>query len=379
MAHDEFEQRLGLAALFSQQSDAARENGSPLYADIARAAALDLAGASVLTGLLEPWARSRAGDMLPLRVLGAAHRLVLERGAPALAMWFPSVGGVAPTNAAGRGACYAAWVDALAAHRSRLPELLANPPQTNDPGRGAGLSGMLSIVADTWGLPIRLHELGASAGLNLHADRMRLLWPGGSWGPPDSPLVLHDAWRGGPMPPATAPDVIERVGCDLAPVDVATTQGRLLLTSYTWPDQPARFERLRAAYELAMRTTVELRQVDMLEHLRSLSPVPGTALVVWHSSTWMYLNAVERVEARAAFARLGSRATPNAPVVHIAREYLGERLHARFAVVTQWWPPPQNHVAQGFSAGSAIQYADSPAHGLPVTWMTPRLVELEDM
>jgi len=378
MAHDEFEQRLGLAALFSQQSDAARENGSPLYADIARTAALDLSGVSALTDLLEPWARSRAGDMLPLRVLGAAHRLVLERAAPALAMWFPSVGGVAPTNAAGRGACYAAWVEALLAHRSRVPALLASPPQTNDPGRGAGLSGMLAIVADTWAMPIRLHELGTSAGLNLRADLMRLVWSGGSSGPPDSPLTLHDAWRGGPMPPGTVPDVIERVGCDLAPVDVATTEGRLLLTSYTWPDQPARFERLRAAYELATSAPVELRHADMIDHLRSLSPVPGTALVIWHSSTWMYLSAADRVEAQAQFERLGRLARPDAPVVHIAREYVGERLHARFAVVTQWWPAPQNHVAQGFRAGNAIQYADSPAHGLPVTWMIPRVVGRED-
>jgi hypothetical protein len=376
---EEFEGRPGLSALFARQARAAEENGSWLYAGLCRAASLDLATRSLLTRLLAPWDDARAGDMVPLRVLAAAHRLVLERGAPALALWFPSVGGTTPSDGASRSDCYTAWVEVLAANVDRLPALLAAPPQTNDPGRSAALAGVLHLVDDAWHLPIRLHELGTSAGLNLRADLVRVRWLGGAVGPPDSPLALDDAWRGEPLPPAAHPRVVERVGSDLEPVDVATTEGRLHLTSFVWPDQEERFERLRDAYELAERTPVELRRADLLDHLRSLRPVAGSALVVWHSSTWMYLADAQRAAAHAAFERLGALATVEAPVVHAAREYVGDRLGSSFAVVTRWWPAPASHAGTGFASGTAIQHADSPAHGLPVTWMPPRAVEIDDL
>ncbi len=380
MSGDEFEQRPGLAALFARQARASSENGSRLYAEICQAASLDLATTSSLGHVLEPWRGSRAGDMLPLRVLGAAHRLVLEREAPALALWFPSVGGTAPSNALGRGACYAAWVDALVEHAARLPHLLANPPQTNDPGRSAALAGVLHLVADAWRLPIRLHELGASAGLNLRADLVRVEWSGGGVGPHDSPLRLTDAWAGSPLPPyAVGPIVVERVGCDLDPVDVSTTEGRLHLTSFVWPDQTERFERLRAAYALADATPVQLQRGDLVAHLDQLSPEPGTALVVWHSSTWMYLDEAHRARAHESFERLGALARGEAPVVHVAREYLGDRMDSAFAVVARWWPVPDSMAALGVGTGDAVQLADSPAHGLPVTWVAPRTVVLEDL
>jgi hypothetical protein len=359
----------GLAALFARQSRAAEAHGSLLYTDLCRAASLDLAGVGQLHDLLAAWRDARAGDMLPLRVLGAAHRLVLERRAPALALWFPSVGGHAPLDAAGRDACFTAWVGTLVAHADRLPDLLASPPQTNDPGRAASLAGVLHLVDDAWHLPVRLHELGTSAGLNLRADLVRITWPGGAVGPAASPLVLHDAWVGGPMPPRHDPLVVERVGCDLEPVDVSTTDGRLHLTSFVWPDQAERFERLRAAFALADRVPAEVVRRDLVTHLRTLRPQPGTVLVVCHSSTWMYLDAAGRAAASDAFDELAARASEQAPVVHVAREYLGDRLDTGFAVVTRWWPAPPSHVAVGFATGSEIQHADTPAHGLPVTWM----------
>lgn len=379
MSVEEFEARPGLAALFARQSRASSRNGSPMYADICRAASLDLAGASRLTDVLAPWAASRTGDMVPLRVLGAAHRLVLERSAPALALWFPSVGGTAPTDAFGRGACYAAWVDTLVANAERLPALLARPPQTNDPGRTAALAGALAHVAAAYDLPIRVHELGASAGLNLLADRVRITWPGGAVGPADSPLVLPDAWEGAPLPPELPrPAVLQRVGCDLDPVDLTTTEGRLHLTSFVWPDQSERLDRLRAAYRLAEQVPVELVHADLVEHLRGLRPEPGTVLLVWHSSTWFYLDESQRREAEEAFDRLGALATPDAPVVHAAREYLGDMFASSHALVLQWWPVPATQAADVGHAGQPVQYADSPAHGLPVTWHPPHPVDVEE-
>lgn len=375
MTSVEFEGRPGLSALFARQAKAAAANGSAMYAGICQAAALDLAGESRLGDVLAPWADARAGDMLPLRVLGAAHRLVLERQAPRLALFFPSVGGSAPDDALGRGACYAAWVEALVAHADRLPALLAGPPQTNDPGRTAALAGALALVAAAYDLPIRVHELGASAGLNLLADQVRLTWPGGALGPVDSPLHLPGAWEGAPVPAAQVePRVVERVGCDLDPVDVTTTEGRLHLTSFVWPDQIERLERLRAAYRLMETVPVRLVRADLLEHLDSLRPQEGSALVVFHSSTWFYLDEAQRARAASTFDRIGAEAGPSAPVVHVAREYLGDAFASSHALVLQWWPVPASESEHVPHAGDPVQYADSPAHGLPVTWHQPHVV-----
>jgi hypothetical protein len=366
-----YEDRSGLAAQFARQSRACRENGSPLYAEICRAASLHLAAGGALAEVLAPWADARDGDLIPLRVLGAAHRAVLERRAPALALWFPSVGGTAPVDAAGRTACFAAWVDVVTGDGDRLPALLASPPQTNDPGRAASLAGVLAHVSAAYGLPLRVHELGASAGLNLLADRARITWLGGETGPQGSPLVLEDAWEGEPLPPAAAIEVVERVAVDLAPVDVTTTEGRLHLTSYVWPDQTERFERLRASYELAGQVPVELVRSDLVDHLETLVPQAGTALVVFHSVTWIYLDAAARARAEVAFQSLASAATHEAPVVHVAREHLGDLLGMSFAVITRWWPAPPSGPLAGLAAGAPTLLADTPPHGLPVVWQPP--------
>ncbi|MGE0818933.1 MAG: DUF2332 domain-containing protein [Candidatus Nanopelagicales bacterium] len=364
------EERSGLAAQFSRQARDCADIGSALYADLCRSASLELSASGELSDLLAPWGDARDGDLVPLRVLAAAHRLVLEREAPALALWFPSVGGSAPVDGAGRAECYRAWRDALARSASRLPELLASPPQTNEPARSAAFAGAFAHVAAAYRLPLVAHELGASAGLNLVADHVRITWLGGARGPQGSPLVLEDAWDGDPLPPEVDIDVRERVAVDLAPVDVTTTEGRLHLTSFVWPDQSERFERLRAAYQLAARVPVRLVAADVVDHVRGLEPVPGSALVVAHSTTWIYLDEASRAAADAAFVRLGERASPDAPVVHVSREphSLDDRAGRDFELVLRCWPAPPHGPLAGFDAGTPVLLARTSAHGIPVTW-----------
>src|SRR3954469_11343358 len=89
------------------------------------------------------------------------------------------------------------------------------PVQTNEVGRCAALApAMLSIAA---GRPLRLLELGASAGLNLRWDSSRYE---DLWGEQDSPVRLKD--RYGDPPPPFAPksiEVVERRGCDPRPIE----------------------------------------------------------------------------------------------------------------------------------------------------------------
>lgn len=371
-----YEDRSGLAAQLARQAHDCAGIGSPLYADLCRSASLEIAAGGELASLLAPWAEARNGDLVPLRLLAAAHRLVLEREAPALALWFPSVGGAAPSDAAGRAACFAAWRDALIAHADRLPELLASPPQTNDPARSGAFAGAFAHAAAAYGLPLRAHELGASAGLNLLADHVRLTWLGGARGPQGSPLVLEDVWTGDPLPPDVEAEIVERVAVDLAPVDVTTTEGRLHLTSFVWPDQGERIERLRSAYQLAAQVPVRLVAADVVDHLRGLRPEPGSVLLVAHSTTWIYLDAEERAAAEEAFQQLASLAAPDRPVVHVSREpaRLDESAGTDFDLVVRCWPAPGQGPLAAFDAGAAVRLATTSAHGFPVAWHVPEPV-----
>lgn len=95
-----------------------------------------------------------------------------------------------------------------------------------------------------------MHEVGASAGLQLRADHFRYDFDGKSWGPARSPVRIADAWQGA-LPPLTVhPRIVERRGADLDPIDPATEDGRLRLMSYVWPDQTTRIGRLRSALAL---------------------------------------------------------------------------------------------------------------------------------
>jgi hypothetical protein len=182
-------------------------------------------------------------------------------------------------------------------------------------------------------------------------------------------VVLPDAWLGDPLPPSVRPLVVERVGCDQDPVDVSTTDGRLRLTSYVWPDQTARLDLLRGGFQLVAEHPVTVVRGDLVAHLEGLELREGTALVLWHSSVWLYLDETERAAAAVAIERLAARATPSTPVVQASREYLGEALGTSFPLVLRWWPAPPD--VDGVRAGEPLRYADSPPHGLPVTWHRP--------
>ena len=119
----------------------------------------------------------------------------------------------------------------LAGQRADVRVWLGRPPQTNEVGRAAALLGGLRHIVARARLPVRLIEIGASAGLNLRADRFYIPGEAGRFGDPSSPVVLAGGWRGQP-PPTAAIEVIERTGGDDAPIDPATPTGRLTLAAY---------------------------------------------------------------------------------------------------------------------------------------------------
>ncbi|RZS87226.1 hypothetical protein EV189_2651 [Motilibacter rhizosphaerae] len=283
----------GLPRLLLDQAGACAANGSPMYAALLERAAADCAAGGVVADLLAPWAGAGVGDAVPLRFTGALHRLVLERRAPELALHYPSVGG----SAADPDGLWDAVRRLLAARGDEVAPLLDSVPQTNEVGRAAALAGVLRHLAARGERRVRLVELGASAGLNLLVDRFRVTGAGQPWGPEGSPVVLADAWAGD-APPAGQVEVVDRLGVDLAPVDATSPQGRLLLTAYVWADQVTRFERLRAALELARRDPPRVVRGSAADLLDALEPDASAITVVWHSVFWQYVAPGEQQRLR---------------------------------------------------------------------------------
>lgn len=346
---------MSLPRRFRAQADQCLRNGSPLTAALLRGAADDDEAGGPVRELLAPFAADPSGSVASLRFAGALHRLVLERQAPDLALHYPSVGGTAPVEGA--------WPVARGVVE-RCGEALAGglrrPVQTNEVGRSAALYGGLLHVAARTGLPIRLLELGASAGLNLLVDRFAYeVADGVVLGDPGSPVRLRAPWRG--RFPAYVPlEVVTRAGCDPAPLDPGSEEDRLTLTSYVWADQVDRFERLRNALQVAAARPVPVERLLASAFLaRELAePVPGVATVVWHSVVRQYLTGEERVEVDRLLAEAGARAAPDAPVFRLSLE--PERVAGstfRFLVELTGWP-----------GGRPEVLAEALGHGPPVTW-----------
>jgi hypothetical protein len=345
-----------LAERFREQAEQCGRHGSPLTAALLHGAADELDRPGPVRDLLGPLRDDPSGSVPSLRLAGALHRLVLERRAPALALHYPSVGGTAGPDGA-----WAAARDVIA-HEPRLPELVRAPVQTNEVGRTAVLYGaLLALTADT-GLPVRLLEVGASAGLNLRPELVAYEVGGDVLGDPGSPVRLVEPWVGRPLlaeRPVGAVRIASRRGCDPAPLDPTSTAGRLTLTSYVWADQVDRLERLRGAFALAERVPATVEQLPASAFLeRELAePVPGVLTVVWHSLVWQYLSRTERAAVERLLERAGARATPEAPLVRLALE--PERLDAsfHFTVTATTWP-----------GGERRRLATAEGHGPPVVW-----------
>jgi hypothetical protein len=340
------------------QARACAELGSPLYAALLHRLADDVVSGGASAVVLAGHEEDRGPSALALRLMGGVHRLVLDGRAPELARYFPSVGGTADSEAA-----WPALREVLVGHRDVLRAFLDQPPQTNEVGRASALLGGLHLIADSHARPIRLVEIGTSAGLLLRSDRFRVeLMDGRSFGPEQSPVVLRDAWRGWLPPLAEGLQVVERVGCDTAPLDPTTEDGRLTLTSYVWPDQVERLDRLRGAFEVAATVPATVVRSRAAAFLDSLDLVAGTTTVVWHSVMWQYLPAAEQNRVSQRIDELGALATADAGLARLSLEPRRPAPGAEhvFQVRLQVWP-----------GGSERLLGSAAPHGIPTTWDSP--------
>lgn len=338
------------ARLLVQQGRACRELGSPLYADLLPRAAADLLSGGPTAAVLDGYLAEPASSVVALRMLGAAHALALTGQAPRLAACYPSAGG---TAGSGGAAAWAALRQTLADHRATVRAWLRRPPQTNEVGRAAALLGGLRHIVAEASLPVRLVEVGASAGLNLRADHFHVPGDAGRCGPAASPVRLAGGWQGA-APPEGRIEVIARTGGDLDPLDPATPEGGLTLTAYVWPDQADRLARLRGALTIARSVPADLRRESATQTLARTTLADGSWTVLWHSIFRQYLDQAQRAELAEGVAALAGAATPAARFGYL---YLEQSRAGGCPVTLTTWPGGRRRVL-----GTA------PPHGLPVTW-----------
>jgi hypothetical protein len=343
------------AAQLRQQAEGCREQGSLLYEALLSRAAADCEAGGPSWSVLEGHEDMPLGDALAIRFVGAVHRLVLQGRAPELARHYPSAGGRwRPGDDA-----WPAFRDVLEAHAAALRARLPAPVQTNEVGRAASLLGGFASIARETGLPLRLLEVGASAGLNLRFDHFRYESEGFAWGDPASPVRLGSVFEGEP-PRLDGLSVAERIGCDAAPVDPGSEEGRLTLRGFLWPDQTARRARLDAALALAARVPAVLERADALAWVeRRLVPTPGTASVLYHSIVMQYLDPERRRGFAERVRAAGAAASGAAPVAWLCLEpALGPDGKWECRVWLTLWPGGERRVL-----------ATSSPHGPPVRWL----------
>lgn len=339
-----------IAGILLEQARYCAALGSPLYASLLHRAAADLRDGGPTLACLSGHEDDPPGSALALRFMGAVHRLVLQGDAPELARHYPSAGGQPDESSA-----WTSFRNVLETHRDAVRAGIERPVQTNEPGRCAALIGGFLESARRLGPRLRVLEVGASAGLNLRWDGYRYEARGQTWGPPDSPVRLC-TFNTQRNPLITAEvEIVERRGCDPAPLDPGRPEDRLTLMSYVWPDQVRRLRLLRGALEVADRHPLRIERAGAVGWIGDrLGEDPEVNTIVFHSIVMQYLPRADRARFEDVVRAAGEDARPGRGLSWIRMEPAGDIAEVRMTV----WP-----------GGREAVVARTGYHGDPVEWL----------
>jgi hypothetical protein len=285
-------------------------------------------------------------DGLPLRLCGGLHSLTRSGAAPDLALLYP------PAPIPDADTLWGALAPALA--DDRLPAWLDHAPQTNEVGRSAVLMSGLLVIAARFPRPLRLYELGASAGLNLLLDRYGYDLGGRKAGDAAAGVQLSPEWEG-PPPPAAPVNVIGRRGTDLNPARLPD-EGQALL-AYVWPDQPERLARLEAALVIAAADPPVVDKAGAagwIEQKLSLEPERGVTRVVMHSVAFQYFDADSQKRVTARIEAAGEQASAAAPLAWLRYELDPEA--GRPSLRLRTWPGGEQLLAWTHPHGRSVHW-----------------------
>ncbi len=330
-------------AAFELQIDWSHRLRSPFTASLLGALAATIDRSTAVGRRVLDWPGEPVADALVLRLVGGLHALVRAGNLPGLATCYPPHPPCA--DLAGRVA--------VALADDRLLPWLDSAPQTNEVGRSAVLMAGLKTIAAAFPLPLRTVELGASGGLNLRLDAYAYDLGGARFGPAGAPLVLAPEWTG-PPPPAADVRIIERVGVDRAPLDVARAGDRLL--AYVWPDQPERVARLAAAIDAFIADPAPLVESDAADFVDAEVKLrTGVVTVVLHSIAFQYFPAAGQARIAAHLERVGQVATAEAPLAWLRYEFDHAGAPAA-SLRLRLWPGDDRLLARAHPHGARVEW-----------------------
>lgn len=347
-----------VAAAFAAQVDWCRLLDSPFTARLMEAAPPALADAPGATAAaIRDWPGEPVRDALVLRLAGGLHALVRSGRAPGLAALYPpaALPEIEPLAAAIAAVLADPGLDAA------LRPWLDSAPQTNEVARSGVLMPGMMVIAGETGLPLRLFELGPSAGLNLCLDRWHYRLGQREAGDAASPVVIAPDWRGAPLPDLPDIRVVSRAGIDLNPLDVRDPATADRLLAYVWPDQPARVARAAAAIAAVAADPPPITQGDAAAFVAArVAPEAGSCGVVFHSIAFQYFPAESRAAITAQMARVGADAGPEAPLAWLRYEMEDGRIGALPTLRLTLWrggPPEERLLAHAHPHGAFVQWA----------------------
>jgi hypothetical protein len=292
-----------------------RRLDAPFTAAVCEALAALARGAPLLGPRLGDWPGDPDRDAVALRLAGGLNALVMKGALPFLAELYP------PAAMPAGHVLERALASALL--HPDLPAWLDHPPQTNEVGRAALLWAGLLVAHAAHALPVRLFELGASAGLNLRLDRFAYRLGGVACGVQESPVRLEPAWWGA-GPPAGALEIREARGVDIAPLDPTSPAGAERLLAFVWPEQEARVRRLEAAIAVARAEPRALTRGDAADFVaQRVALCDGMLTVVLHSIFATYLAPATRERLAGLVRALGEAASASRPFAWLRFEAEG--------------------------------------------------------
>ncbi len=337
-----------IRAAFATQAGWCRRLGADFTADLCLILGDVIDRSTTVGARILDWPGDPIADAVVLRLTGGLNGLVRGGNLPNLAAMYPPQ----PLTDT---ADFARQVAAALADERLLP-WLDSPPQTNEVARSAVLMPGLMVIAAATGLPLRLFELGASAGINLRLDHYSYDFNGVKVGPDNAPVVLTPDWRG-PLPPVTKIVVIARRGVDLTPVD-ARDADKLL--AYVWPEQAARAARLSAALAGFVADPAPIDAGDAATWVEAnVAVAEGATTVVFHSIAFQYFTAETQARVALKLAAVGASATATAPLAWLRFEMDAASSVATLpALRLRLWPSGDDRL---------LAYAHP--HGVTVEWL----------
>ncbi len=236
-------------------------------------------------------------DRLPALLASAAVRFLLRRDRPQpLAAYFPEPGQAQPRF--DDGFCPAATAFISDRHDDIMAECARRRYQMNEVARCTQIALGIAANATSRTEPIGLVDLGTGAGLGLQLDRYRYHVGRRAFGARESALRLSCQVRGShEPPPIDLPPIAERVGIDIAPIDLGDPVATSWLLACAPPEASA-LSRLAAAIEVTGEHPAQILAGDVTRLLPNVFDqfARGRSVIVTDAYLAVFLPPGARAE-----------------------------------------------------------------------------------